>query len=189
MLDKTDLINFEQEMAELFNAGQIRAPIHLSRGNEDALMDIFRDIKPEDWVFSTHRSHYHALLKGVPPELVQREILAGRSICLNFPEYNFYSSAIVGGSLPQAVGVAMTGKDVWAFVGDMGSQTGIFSECLRFSDRNALPINFVIEDNGFSVMTPTSEVWSAIGKDVWAFAHYKYKNTYGHQGAGKNVIF
>ena len=111
-------------------------------------------------MFSTHRSHYHALLKGVPPELVKAEIMAGRSICLNFPEYNFYSSAIVGGNLPQAVGVAMSLKmvdrwrdydltdraGVWCFCGDMAAKTGMFHECLEYSKKNRLSINFVIED-------------------------------------------
>ena len=100
MLNSTELIEFEKEIAELFEAGKIRAPVHLHGGNEEQLIEIFKQIKPEDWVCSTHRSHYHALLKGIPREYVKRAILAGQSITLNFAEYRFFTSAIVGGILP-----------------------------------------------------------------------------------------
>lgn len=82
---RDDLINFESEIAELFNAGKIRAPIHLYHGNEDKMLEIFQDVEPEDWVLCSWRSHYQCLLKGVPPELIRREILAGHSISLSFP--------------------------------------------------------------------------------------------------------
>jgi hypothetical protein len=32
---KEDLINFEKEIADLFNSGQIKSPVHLYSGNED----------------------------------------------------------------------------------------------------------------------------------------------------------
>ncbi len=38
MLTKKKLINFETDIAELFNSGKIRAPIHLYYGNEDYLI-------------------------------------------------------------------------------------------------------------------------------------------------------
>lgn len=189
ILIKEDLIAFEEEMARVFGTGKIRAPVHLVGGNENQLLGIFQNIKDEDWVFSTHRSHLHALLKGVPPEVVREDILAGKSICLQYSEYRFHTSAIVGGNLPQAVGVAMTGQRVWVFCGEMAAQTGIFSECLRFSEKNDLPITFVIEDSGFSVLTPTSEVWPDICLDSHKVIRYQYKNTFPHQGTGVQVAF
>ena len=120
-----DLIAFETEIADIFNAGKIRAPVHLYSGNEAQMIEIFRDVKPEDWVFCSWRSHYQCLLKGVPREEVKAEILAGRSISLCFPKYRVVSSAIVTGVLPIAVGTAMGIKRrgekarVHCFVGDM----------------------------------------------------------------------
>ncbi|KKK99349.1 hypothetical protein LCGC14_2633650, partial [marine sediment metagenome] len=154
-----DLIAFERDILDWFERGEIRAPVHLHGGNEQQLIDIFREVQPDDWVFSTHRSHYHCLLKGVPPELVKAEILQGNSISLQFPEYHFYTSAIVGGILPIALGVAMGGQRVWCFGGDMASHTGIFNECLRYAAGHDLPIRFVVESNGLSVETPTDKVW------------------------------
>ena len=179
MMTVDDLLCFEAEIAALFEQGKIRAPVHLSKGNERELIWIFEDIKPTDWVFSTHRSHYHALLKGIPREWLKEEILAGRSITINNAEYHLFSSAIVGGILPIALGVAMAGHTVWAFCGDMAAETGIFHECVKYAHGHKLPIKFVVEDNGFSVLSPTQVVW-----------RYSYQNEYGHQGVkGHHVIF
>jgi TPP-dependent pyruvate/acetoin dehydrogenase alpha subunit len=186
-LHKDELIAFEKEIAQMFEAGLIHSPVHLSGGNENALIEIFKDIKADDWVCSTHRNHYHALLKGVPPELVKQEILNDHSISLNFKEYKFISSAIVGGILPIAVGLAMTGQRVWAFCGDMASHTGIFHECQKYASGHNLPITFVIEDNGMSVDTPTDKTWGNKYSDN--ITVYDYTRKYPHQGSGKYVTF
>ena len=178
MITKEDLIAFEQEIAGLFEAAQIRSPVHLSGGNEDDLIRIFEHIKSEDWVFSTHSSHYHALLKGIPRDWLMAEILANHSITINNAKHKFFSSAIVGGILPIAVGVAMTGQRAWCFVGDMASETGIFHECQKFATGHQLPVHFVVEDNGLSVETPTEKVW-----------RYSYQRTFPHQGMGAFVLF
>ena len=46
----------------------------------------------------------------MPEKILEKEILNGKSISLCFPEYKIYSSAIVGGILPIATGVAMANK-------------------------------------------------------------------------------
>ena len=164
-MTKEELIAFEDEIANLFLAGKIKAAVHLSRGNEEPLLEIFKEVKPEDWVFSTHRSHYHALLKGISPEWLKQEILEGRSSSIFNREPNFFSSAIVGGCLSIALGTAIAikrkgeARHVWCFVGDMASHTGIFHECTKYAKNFNLPISFVIEDNSYSVNTPTREVW------------------------------
>jgi pyruvate dehydrogenase E1 component alpha subunit len=67
-LNKNQLIDFETDIAECFNNAMIKAPIHLYDGNEEQIIQIFQNIKDEDWIFCTWRSHYQCLLKGVPPE-------------------------------------------------------------------------------------------------------------------------
>src|SRR3989338_5884817 len=124
-LTKEELIAFEDEIKELYLNAKIRSPVHFSKGNEETLIEIFKEINEEDWGFSTHRSHYHGLLKGIPKETVKKEILENRSIHLNNAEKKFFTSAIVGGILPIALGAAMAikrkqGKEkVWVFIGDM----------------------------------------------------------------------
>ena len=65
-MNKLKLIKFEEDIAKLFNAGKIKAPVHLYHGNENKLIEIFKKIKKNDWVFCSWRSHYQCLLKGVP---------------------------------------------------------------------------------------------------------------------------
>ena len=74
MLPK-DLISFEEEIAESFNNAEIRAPIHLYNGNEEKIIDIFKNVKKEDYVFCTWRSHYQCLLKGVPRDVLKKDIM------------------------------------------------------------------------------------------------------------------
>ena len=105
-----ELIEFEEEIATAFNNKEIRAPIHLHGNNENQLIKIFESISPSDWIFSSWRSHYHCLLKGVPPERLKRDILDGKSITLIYPEYKIYTSAIVGGIIPIALGTAIALK-------------------------------------------------------------------------------
>ena len=90
MMKKNELINFEEEIADLFNKGKIRAPVHLYQGNENKIIEFFKRVKKNDWVFCSWRSHYQCLLKGVPREEVKKEILSGRSISLCFPKYKIY---------------------------------------------------------------------------------------------------
>ena len=195
-----ELIQFEEEIAELFNNGKIRAPIHLYYGNEDSIIEIFRQVRKEDWVFCSWRSHYQCLLKGVPPAMLKKEILAGRSISLCFPKERIYSSAMVGGNLPIAVGTALgiqrQGEDskVYCFMGEMTAETGIAHECIKYSRQHKLPIHFIVEDNGKSVCTDTKATWQM---DVLTYensgdqmvTYYRYETKYPHAGAGVRVQF
>lgn len=200
MKTKEDLIDFEDEIAALFNSGAIHAPIHLYFGNEDQIIKVFQNIRQQDWVFCSWRSHYQCLLKGVPPTEVKQEILAGRSISLCFPAYRIYSSAIVGGVLPIALGVAMSIKRrredsrVYCFLGEMTAETGIAHECIKYCRNFGLPVHFVVEDNGKSVCTNTREAWN-IGKLSFdgvnddLVTYYSYQSKFPHAGAGQRVQF
>lgn len=189
-MNAQELRDFEREVAEAFEAKQIRAPIHLSTGSEDELIEIFKRIKPTDWVFSTWRSHYHALLHGVPRETIMAEILAGRSMMLHFPEYRFFTSAIVGGILPIACGVAAAGGRVWCFVGDMTASIGAFNDAEKFASGHGLPINFVVEDNGLATNTPTAKTWGILhASPSRKTLRYSYKREYPHVGSGVYVAF
>ena len=110
-MNKKQLIAFENDIAETFNKGKIRAPIHLYSGNENFLIKFFKkNIKKNDWVFCSWRSHYQCLLKGVPTKTLKKEIIEGKSISLCFMKHKIYSSAIVGGILPISLGMALSFK-------------------------------------------------------------------------------
>ena len=198
-LTKEQLTAFETDIADCFNNAMIKAPIHLYDGNEEQMINIFKNIKNEDWVFCTWRSHYQCLLKGVPQEQVKQDILNGKSITLCYPEHNIYSSAIVTGNIPISTGVALDIKrkggtnHVWCFVGDMTSETGTFFENWKYAVNHDLPITFIIENNGKSVCTETNKVWNTnelfFSKETRKIIYYEYQTKYPHAGAGKRIQF
>jgi pyruvate dehydrogenase E1 component alpha subunit len=197
---REDLINFEEEVAEIFNSGKIKAPVHLYFGNENQIIEIFKDINENDWVFCSWRSHYQALLKGVPRQKVLQNILEGKSIAQCFPDHKFYSSAIVGGIVPISLGVAQSIKinkeksHVWCFIGDMTSEIGVTNSAIKYARNLDLPITFVVEDNSVSVCSDTRETWG-IKELTWQgisekyVRFYSYKSKYPHAGAGVRVQF
>jgi pyruvate dehydrogenase E1 component alpha subunit len=199
-MTKEELIAFEEEIAVEFNTGKVRAPVHLYSGNEEQMIEIFRSVQPQDWVFCSWRSHYQCLLKGVPTEQLKQEILAGHSISLCFPEHRIFSSAIVTGVLPIAVGAALAIKRqggserVHCFMGEMTAETGMANTCIKYSRNHGLPIRFIIEDNGKSVCTETRETWAAErltfeGSHDPFIVYYRYQTKYPHAGAGVRVQF
>lgn len=191
-----DLLAFEEDIAKEFELAKIAAPVHLAGGNEQQLINFFQQIdKENDWIACSWRSHFHALLKGVPPAELKQAIMDGRSIALCFPQHRMISSAIVGGICPIAMGIAWALKregragKVWCFVGDMTAMSGIFAETVRYSMFHDLPITFVIEDNGMSVCTSTQEVWGKTPSKVVVMTGYRYTLTRPHVGINKWVAF
>ncbi len=168
MITPGEITAFEMAIASEFNRGTIKAPIHLDGGNEAQLHAYFsQNFTPGDWICCSWRAHAKALLAGVPPEEVHAEVMAGRSITLCFPKYQVISSAIVGGILPIALGLAMgakrrrSGENVHCFVGDMTARGGQFHECRQLAIGHDLPITFIVENNGKSVKTDTEAAWGS----------------------------
>jgi len=196
MITAKDLHDFSEEIKDRFSNAEIRGPIHLSGNNEEELIEIFKLIKSTDWVFSTHRSHYHALLHGIDRDWLVDEIVNGRSITLEKADRNFVTSAIVSGILPMALGTALaikrkgdTEKHVWAFVGDMSGMSGVFHEVCQYATGHQLPLSLVIEDNGFSTNSPTRAVWGDKDAESIDIHRYSYERIYPHQGCGQWVEF
>lgn len=186
-MNAEELKQFEREIADLFEARQIHCPIHLSSGNEDQLIEIFKNIKPNDYVFSTHRNHYHYLLHTGNGERLKNQILNGDSMHTSDPEHNFYSSSIVAGCVAIACGVALalkmkkSNQKVFIFCGDGATDEGCFIEALRYAVVWDLPTTFIIEDNDRSVEATKNQRWAE------KVLRYRYDCEYPHVGIGKWV--
>ena len=204
---KEDLIQFEDEIVQMYREGKIKAPLHLSGGNEEQIIEMFKEVQPEDFIFTTYRSHYHALLKGMPRQRLVDWIVDCKSIHVMDSEYKIFSSAIVAGTTSIALGYALSIKlkkekeRVWCFIGDMTASTGTFKDCLEYAMNFNLPIIFVIENNGLSTDTKTHEAWGTTEEKIEEYyntlaekypnyiKHYKYTRTRPHYGIGEFVIF
>tara|TARA_B100002019_G_scaffold290226_1_gene307409 strand:+ start:2471 stop:3097 length:627 start_codon:yes stop_codon:yes gene_type:complete len=192
---KEQLEQFELDCKAEWESGKVLGPVHLSKGNEEQLIEIFQYVHPEDYVYSTWRNHYHALLHGVPQDWLMNEVKRGRSMKVINKEHNFIISAIVGGIIPQALGTAWALKNkgsdrrVWCFVGDMGFETGEFHLCHKYARNFDLPLEFVVEDNNLSTNTPTDETWGKKQKVPDDVIYYEYERGFPHHGSGNWVLF
>src|SRR6266496_5220304 len=101
-----ELIAFESGIKFQWENGDLPCLLHLCGGNEEQLIEIFKEVKRGDWIFSTHRAHYHALLAGIPAERVESKIKSGRSMFIYSREHNFLCSAVLAGCCGIAAGVA-----------------------------------------------------------------------------------
>ena len=193
---KQKLIEFESSIIKLWENAEIPYPCHFSGGNEEQLIEIFKEIKPGDWIFSTHRGHYHYLLAGGNPEKLKEIILRGDSMHIFDKNLNFFTSAIVAGICAIATGVALALKKkasnnkVWCFGGDGVEDEGHFYEAVRYVDGWNLPCIFIIEDNNRSVETPKSERYGT-SEISWprCVRRYHYKAIYPHVGTTKWIDF
>lgn len=186
---KEELIAFEDHIGDLYLDNKLPFLFHLSGGNEDELIEIFDQIEDGDYVISNHRNHYHALLHGVPPEVVEDRILNGRSMFIYDKERNFFVSAIIGGTPAIAAGIAWAlkkkGSDrkVWCFIGDGTEDNGHLFEAVRYVDGWDLPCTFVIESNDRSCEASNADRWGKRGHIKWdspSVIKYQYECTYPH---------
>jgi pyruvate dehydrogenase E1 component alpha subunit len=158
---------FEEAAYRAYEEGQIAGTIHVSIGQEAVAVGVISALAGDDTVFTHHRGHGHALAKGVDPGRIMAELFGrrdgvsggkGGSMHLTDVEHGFLGSlAVVGGSVPLAVGVALADqlrgrKRVSAvFFGDGAVNQGVFYESLNLAAIWHLPVLFVCENNGFAI--------------------------------------
>lgn len=191
-ISKQDLIDFEKRIADKYDDGQMPYLVHLSGGNEDQLIEIFKEINEGDYIFSTHRSHYHYLLVGGSPDELENKILNGKSMFVFNRKLNFFSSSIVAATPSIAAGVAWalkrkgSQKKVWCFIGDGAEEEGHFYEAVSYVHGFNLPCTFIIEDNDRSVSSTKKERRGDAPDFTWpsCVKRYSYVPTYPHGGTG-----
>jgi 2-oxoisovalerate dehydrogenase E1 component len=153
-LKKEDLLAFYETMILLrrfeltaqsqLKKGEMPGFIHLYVGEEATATGVCAHLRPTDWITSTHRGHGHVLAKGMPPKILMAELHAKATGCcggrggtmhLYSPAIGLFgTNGIVSGSIPHAVGAALSAKVrgtdqvAVAFFGDGASSHGSFHE-------------------------------------------------------------
>lgn len=191
---RESLIAFEDGVRQEWERGELPSLMHLCGGNEEQLLSIFAHIRPQDWVFLSHRGHYHALLKGMTEDRLLEFIRSDRSMFIFDNELRIFQSAILGGCCGIAVGVAMaiqeSGEDafVYCFIGDGAADNGRIYEAAMYAEGHVLPIQFVIEDNNRQVDTDkalrrgTHHLnFNLSSRNI---REYHYESTWPHGGSG-----
>jgi len=157
---------FEDRVADLVEAGEIRCPCHLYVGQEAVAVGMCDVLERDDYLFGGHRSHGHYLAKGAALPAMMAELYGketgcshgrGGSMHLVAPEVGILGTApIVAATIPMAVGTALAsllrndGRVSVSFFGDGAVEEGTFHESANLAAARRLPVVFVCENNFYA---------------------------------------
>jgi len=157
----------EEEIARVYPTDEIKSPVHLSIGQEAVSVGVCEALRPDDVVFGTYRGHALYLAKGGDLKKMIAELYGkvtgcakgkGGSMHLGDIEARVMGgSAVVGTTIPQAVGYAyalkLLGKDlvVASFFGDGATEEGVFHESMNFAALKKVPMIFICENNFYAI--------------------------------------
>jgi len=174
LYQKTYLIRrAEDAIRANYASDKMKTPMHMSAGGEAIAAGVCQALRPQDQILGTYRSHGIYLAKTGETDEFFAEMYGkatgmakgkGGSMHLTAADGGLIcTSAIVGTTIPVAVGAAYankmqkTGKVVAVFFGDGAVDEGVFWESLNSACVMKLPVLFVCEDNGFAVHIPAEQ--------------------------------
>jgi TPP-dependent pyruvate/acetoin dehydrogenase alpha subunit len=157
----------EEEIERLYATDKIKSPVHLSIGQEAATVGVCDALRPNDIMFASYRGHAAYLAKGGNLRQMVAELYgkaagcgAGKSGSMHLIDVAagmMGTSAIVGTTIPQAVGYAFalkvdnSDRVVVSFFGDGATEEGVFHESMNFAALRRLPVLFVCENNLYAI--------------------------------------
>ncbi|SVB10727.1 uncharacterized protein METZ01_LOCUS163581, partial [marine metagenome] len=171
---------FEETMLEQTFKGNSMGVTHPSDGQEAPPTGVCAHLTDKDWIGSTHRGHGHCIAKGLDTHAMMAEIMGratgqcggkgGSMHIADFSKGMLGANAIVGASIPLAVGAALTAKYKGienesvgvSFFGDGASSQGVLHESMNLASIWKLPVIFACENNGYAEATPA---WYSVSAD------------------------
>ena len=163
---------FEERVAKEFAAGNIPGFVHLYVGEEATATGACANLRPDDYITSTHRGHGHLIAKGGKTKRMMAELYGkktgynkGKGGSMHIADMDIGilgANGIVGAGIPVAGGAAlsaqMRGTDqvVICFFGDGASDTTRFHEGVNMASHWKLPVVYAIENNLWAMSTRTS---------------------------------
>jgi len=162
---------FEEKALKGFEAGDIGG-VHLYIGEEATATGACANLRPDDYITSTHRGHGHLIAKGGKTDRMMAELYSkktgynkGKGGSMHIADVDIGilgANGIVGAGIPIATGAAlsaqMRGTDQVAicFFGDGAANTTRFHEGINLASIWKLPVVYVIENNQYAESTPIS---------------------------------
>jgi TPP-dependent pyruvate/acetoin dehydrogenase alpha subunit len=160
---------FETRVAELYRDGEIPGFVHTSLGQEGVAAGVGAALHEDDYLATTHRGHGHVLAKGADVDGMMAELFAkasglcrgkGGSMHVSDPARGILgANAIVGASMPLAVGAALSsklrrqGRVATSYFGEGAVNQGSFHESVNLAAIWDLPVLFVCENNVYAEFT------------------------------------
>ena len=171
---------FEDQVSELFMAGEIPGFVHVYTGEEAVGVGVCHYLNQEDYITSTHRGHGHCIAKGAAVAPMMAEIFGkvtgfckGKGGSMHIADFSvgmMGANGVVGGGYNLAVGAALAsklqnnGRVAVCFFGDGASNRGTFHEGINMAAAWKLPVVFVCENNEWASTTPYRSTTSV--KDI-----------------------
>ncbi|MGX1508430.1 UNVERIFIED_CONTAM: 2-oxoisovalerate dehydrogenase E1 component [Streptomyces graminofaciens] len=150
---------------------QGEAWFHISSAGHEALAALCELLEPDDLLFPHYRDRALMLARGMDPEAQARDLMAkekshsaGRNMSAHFghrPGNVFSIASPTGSQCLPAAGAAWAARlrgstqAVVCSIGDASTRQGEFFEALAFAVERALPVVFLVADNGYGISTPT----------------------------------
>ena len=168
---------FEAKVLELSrtNPPSVVGSTHLCAGQEAVPLGAIAALREDDQVVSTYRGHGWALASGLDPAAVLAEIChratglnGGRAGSAYFmaPGTRFIGeNSIVGAGTTIACGIALAnlsagnGRVVTVSIGDGAMNQGAVHEAMALAAAKQLPVIFAVENNGWSELTATGDMF------------------------------
>ncbi|HVZ15437.1 MAG TPA: thiamine pyrophosphate-dependent enzyme [Bauldia sp.] len=157
------------------NPPRVPGSMHFCAGQEVVPLAGVAGLRDDDQIIATYRGHGWALASGLDPRAVMGEICqkacgvnGGRagSAYMMAPDTRFIGeNSIVGAGTTAACGVALAnlaagnGRVVAVSIGDGAMNQGSVHEAMAFAAAKSLPVIFVVENNGWSELTPTDAMF------------------------------
>lgn len=154
---------FDEQLYEAIESKQVKCFCYLSSGQESipaAVAEAFRGFdKPA--IFCQHRGHASYISFGGDLNRLKNSLLRGHGgdPMIDDPRIKFFGhSGLVADQVPIAVGYAFaTREPVVCFLGDATVEEDVFWPSVGFAATHNLPVLFICEDNGLSVITRTEK--------------------------------
>lgn len=213
--------HFEYTADRLYAAGKVHGTMHLSAGQEAVAAGTSLAVHPDDYLINHHRGHGHFIAKGADINLMMAEFLGkdtgynrgrgGSMHIADFQSNNLGANGIVGGGIPQAVGVGLAlqmqkrNEICICIFGDGASNEGVFHEAMNMASLWKLPILYICENNKYGMSMDVERVvaklpiaqraeaygipWACVdGNDV-VEVYEAMKNAAEHVRSGKGPYF
>ena len=171
--------HFEQAAYRAYERSELEGTIHASIGQEAVAVGVAAGLRDGDRMLSHHRGHGHALAKGVDPGRLMAELFgrvdgvcAGKGGSMHVSDVNrgfLGSLAVVGSSVPLAVGAALAARRAdedgvcVVFFGDGAVNQGVVYESMNLAVIWGLAVLFVCEHNSYAITTPAEQVTAGSG--------------------------
>ena len=155
---------FEEEANRQTNLGNVVGTLHMYCGEEAVAVGVCANLRDDDYVLGTHRSHGHCIAKGAESDKMMAELFGkatgtcrGKGGSMHVADFSLNmlgANGIVGAGIGPTTGTALASKIRGTdqvsvcFFGDGAAARGTFHEAIAMGSLWQLPVIYVCEING-----------------------------------------